>query len=428
MSDRPPIASANPSTISTRFSRIRVVLTAMTTVMGVWLTGVTGIFATGAEQAFVPGQVVASVTTLADSSQNYALFLPSQYRADRAWPLLLAFHPGARGVAFTELYKDVANDYGYIVAASNTSRNGPWAPSLAAAQAMLQDVGQRFSVDPARLYATGFSGGARVATQIALQSGGFVGVIASGAGFPDAATRRTVRFDVAATVGRDDFNYGELRALDRALASPHRVFYFDGPHTLPPATVARQAVEWLELRAMIRGLRPKDPVVIERWWTQRLSEAEVGEPAAVAVALEALAQDFAPVRDVAEVTAKVRSLKAQDDVKRALAQQKKLDDEEARVLVDVATFEAGLRVPDSHDDALFRARSLLLGLHRKAQAADDTPERRMARRVLRVVTGGARERTTDPEYLKVIDQVRPVRSPAGGGYLPRAGADLVTMR
>jgi hypothetical protein len=115
-------------------------------------------------------------------------------------------------------------------------------------------------------------------------------------------------------------------------------------------------------------------------------------------------------------------------VKRALAQQKKLDDEEARLLVDVATFEAGLRAPDSHDDALFRVRSLLLGLHRKAQAADDTPERRMARRVLRVVTGGARERTTDPEYLKVIEQVRPVRSPTGGGYLPRAGADLVTMR
>ena len=61
-----------------------------------------------------------------------------------------------------------AEQYGYIVAASNNSRNGPYDVSTAAAQAMSTDVGRRFSIDPQRVYLAGMSGGARVATGIAL--------------------------------------------------------------------------------------------------------------------------------------------------------------------------------------------------------------------------------------------------------------------
>lgn len=131
------------------------------------------------QPTFALGQVVASVATTADPSQTYALYLPSQYRGDRTWPLLMAFHPSARGRAFVDLYREAAEEYGYIVVASNVSRNGPWEPSLEAARAMTQDVGERFSIDPARFYMTGFSGGARVAMQLALSSGKIAGVIAA---------------------------------------------------------------------------------------------------------------------------------------------------------------------------------------------------------------------------------------------------------
>ena len=40
-----------------------------------------------------------AVTVADDSTQSYALYLPSDYTPDRTWNLLLAFHPGARGVA-----------------------------------------------------------------------------------------------------------------------------------------------------------------------------------------------------------------------------------------------------------------------------------------------------------------------------------------
>lgn len=343
-------------------------------------------------------------------AEPYALFVPSQYRADRAWPLLMAFHPAARGQAFVDLYRDAAEDYGYIIVASNVSRNGPWAPSLQAASEMAQDAGSRFSIDPNRVYTTGFSGGARVAMQLALQSGQIAGVIASGAGFPDAKVRSTIGFDVAATIGLDDFNFTEVRALDRGVSSPHRVFYFEGGHTLPPAPVARQAIEWLELRAMVRGLRPRDEATITRWWQARLAEVEARpRPEAVATGLAELAEDLAPLRDTRELAARATELLKSSAVKRALARERDREAAETRQIMEIATLEGGLGFDDTRTRSLLDLRRLLKDIHTRATAAVDSPERRSARRVLVAITSAAAERVRDAEYLAMVREFRVVR-------------------
>src|SRR6185436_18956147 len=147
-----------------------------------------------------------------------------------------AFHPGARGRQMVEKYQAAAEQYGYIVAGSNTSRNGPWSVSMTAVHAVSTDLGQRFSIDAERLYLTGLSGGARVAMMVALGKNNIAGVIASSAGFPDSQPRASVPFAVFGTAGTEDFNYIEMRQLDRKLTSPHRLVVFDGGHTLPPET------------------------------------------------------------------------------------------------------------------------------------------------------------------------------------------------
>ena len=48
-------------------------------------------------QEIARGVVIDAVTAADDPTQSYALYLPSDYTPDRAWNLLLAFHPGARG-------------------------------------------------------------------------------------------------------------------------------------------------------------------------------------------------------------------------------------------------------------------------------------------------------------------------------------------
>src|SRR3954469_24320852 len=97
------------------------------------------------------GTIIDDVKCAGEPSQSYALYIPSTYSPDRSWNLLLAFHPGARGRAMVEKYRDAAEQYGYVVAGSNTSRNGPWSVSDAAVRAMSADVGQRFAIDVNRL-------------------------------------------------------------------------------------------------------------------------------------------------------------------------------------------------------------------------------------------------------------------------------------
>jgi poly(3-hydroxybutyrate) depolymerase len=163
------------------------------------------------------GQIVDSVKCTADPSQTYVLYLPSNYNAAKRWNLILAFDPGGRGRRPVERYQAAAEKYGYIIAGSNNSRNGPWDISRAAAQAMWSDVLHRFNIDPRRIYAAGHSGGARVAMSIAVDYGHEVkypgkiaGVFASSAFYPDDQPLASLAFPVFGTAGTEDFNNLEM--------------------------------------------------------------------------------------------------------------------------------------------------------------------------------------------------------------------------
>ena len=139
----------------------------------------------GAEE-FPVGTIIERVTCEADATQTYSLYLPSTYASKSQWPIIYAFDPVARGNLPVKLFRDAAEKYGYIIVGSNNSQNGMQnAPLQAAISAMLKDTRKRFSIDEKRIYTTGFSGGARVATRVASSCTGCVaGVIACGAGFP----------------------------------------------------------------------------------------------------------------------------------------------------------------------------------------------------------------------------------------------------
>ena len=352
------------------------------------------------------GVIVDDVKCEGDPTQSYALYVPSAYSHDKLWSLLIAFHPGARGRLMVEKYQAAAEQYGYIVAGSNTSRNGPWSISAAAVQAMSADLGRRFAIDAQRIYLTGMSGGARVAMQVALgKSNNIAGVIASSAGYPDSQPRSSVPFAVFGTTGSEDFNYIEMRLLDRKLTSPHYLAVFNGGHTLPPDAVAIEAIEWMELQAMKSGRRTRDAALVERLFEKRQRAiAETTDAAELVHRLDALVADFKSLRDVTAETNRATDLAKQPDVKKALARERGTDDAETRLIGDIFDLEAALGDDSRHLAALSGLRDRLKKLSEKAAAADDTPERSQARRVLRAITSGASERVQDREYRALLEQ------------------------
>ena len=362
------------------------------------------------------GQIVDDVRCAADPTQSYSLYLPSTYAPSRAWSLLMGFHPAARGRVIVEKYRAAAEAYGYIVAASNNSRNGEWGASAQAVAAMSADLATRFAIDPARVYLTGMSGGARVAMQVALGKNRIAGVIASSAGYPDARPRASVPFAVFGTAGTDDFNYSEMRQLERALKTPHRLVIFEGGHSLPPDPVATDAIEWMELQAISSGLRTRDEALVARLFEKREQEiATAGESAKAVVLLRALAADFKGLRDVSAATTRAEAMAKQKDVKAALARERDDADAETRLLVQIATLEAGLRSEEQATESLGQLRDLLARLWKQATSTADSLERSRARRMLRSVTVGASERVQNAAYLKLLQQYRLPGTAAGRG-------------
>lgn len=308
----------------------------------------------------VPGQLTPRVQCRQAPDQSYALYLPSGYRPEQRWPLLLAFDPAGRGRVPVERFQAAAQRYGYIVAGSNNARNGPWEPVVAAVNALWTDIPSRFSIDPDRVYAAGFSGGARVACAVALsrQPGPVAGVVACGAGLPvQQGPPREIDFALFGTVGTRDFNYRELLALDGRAARrrlPHRLEVFDGGHEWASPELCERALAWFELLAMKAGRRARDEALLTSWLQEEQSRAETlagsGQTLAAVRLLEAAAADFTGLRDVAPLERQATALRksaAFREEQKADGRREKLEEAFHQKLVAVAVDlrESGSRLP-----------------------------------------------------------------------------------
>jgi len=279
------------------------------------------------------GQVIESVRSLENPSQSYALYLPSAYSPDRAWPLLMAFDPSAEGATPVKLFRGAAEKYGYIVVGSNNSKNGPTRLFAEAFDALWRDVHTRFRVDDRRIYAAGFSGAARFSSWAASSCQGcLAGVILSGAGFmPDRPPSPALRSVVYTAIGQYDFNFPEMVQLRQALERDkiaHHVDVFDGSHQWMPPALAQAALEWLNLQAMASGALPRDEAFVAAQWSQRLQQAQAEEHNhdiyEAFHSYSSLAADFGALRDVGEARAALERLRSSPEFRRA---QASLDDQ-----------------------------------------------------------------------------------------------------
>ena len=323
------------------------------------------------------GKVIAKVVCELDESKSYALYVPSSYVREKAWPVIFCFDPSARGNLPVERLQAAAEKYGYIVAGSHDSRNGPFPGNAPAIQAMIKDVSAHLSVDSKRIYTAGMSGGSRVAITIAM-SGFAKGVIACGAGFPVPVENipPEVRFAFFGIVGTEDFNLPELRQTDDALrdrGASHRLVTFNGPHVWPPEEKFMEAVEWLEVESMRAGTRAKDDAFVQRLFAARKAAlAELPELERWRE-LRSIAADYGDFLDTTEFKKEADALAASRAFKKALKEERAMAGREIQ-LTQQLTQLAG--------SGWMEQQQFAGKIRERAAAVSDSPDRRMARRAI----------------------------------------------
>ena len=347
------------------------------------------------------GEVVESVAVVDDASQSYALYLPAAYAPEKRWPLLVCFDPLARGRVPVERFRKAAEAHGFVVVGSNNTRNGIDGAAISKyVSALWADAHERLSLDDARVYAAGFSGGARLAIGLAANCRGCVaGVFASGAGLPQNLKPATpLPFALFGAVGFDDFNFVEMRALQKRLdeANAPSVFEtFDGGHEWPPEEVCEKALAWFRLRAMLEGKLGSEEKFVDAQLASRLADAarrfERGQYLDAYESYLAVVRDFQGRRDVSAASAAGARLKNSHDLRSELQNEAEAARRQAQATSEIRSLWARRAEGDEQPTPRQDARGRLVEWRKKGALAEDSAERRLARRVLFELLIGAYE-------------------------------------
>lgn len=282
-----------------------------------------------AQVDFKKGEIIPKVVCRDQPAQSYALYLPLEYTPEKQWPVLFAFDPGARGVLPLQHFQAAAEKYQYIVIGSNNSRNGPWKPVFQAMIAIWNDVIARLSIDPNRIYAAGFSGGARAAVYFPkIINLSIRGIIGCGAGLPEGVKAEDVKSAYyLGIIGDGDFNYLEMKTLDQqfdASGTPHWMLVFAGSHDWPSSDFCQRALSWMEIVGMTQKVRDVDEDLIADVYnteTQHVEKlADSGQIFQAAQEYEVIAVTFQSLRDIRALKEEAERLK-QDSLFESLRKQ-----------------------------------------------------------------------------------------------------------
>jgi len=324
------------------------------------------------------GTIIPSVVCSADNKQSYALYLPSNFSNTRPWPIMYVFDPAARGQVAVETIKTAAERFGYIVVASNNSRNGPMGGSSQAMKAMWQDTHERLPIAEQRRYVAGMSGGARVATSIALSCQGCVaGVIANAAGFPfGAEPTRDMKFTYYAAVGNADFNYGEFVDLRRKLdaaGARYRIRIFDGQHGWAPPEIWMEALNWMDMQAMSAGTMPRDPSRIQQTFASAFAKAREFQSQNDLLAAfreyQSLVRDFRGLADLTSAKTALAEWAKNRAVKTAEKEEASALDQQARMTSSLSSQIQAIATSDRYQVDIGDLKRNIADLKKRADAS-----------------------------------------------------------
>ena len=220
--------------------------------------------------SFESGKIINPVHCLSDPSKSYALYIPLESH-DESLPVIYFFDPHGDGSLPLQKYQALADKYQFIFIGSNDSKNGnDLNESENIWNILNEDVQKRIKINSNRIYTCGFSGGAKVASLIALQHPEIKGVIADGAALPEI-TSQNFNFSFTGIAGNGDMNRSDLISVNKILdkaQEQHRLILFDGKHEWAPEMVMNNAFAGFQLDAMRDHLIPEDTLFIDSFIIQ----------------------------------------------------------------------------------------------------------------------------------------------------------------
>src|SRR5690606_35901933 len=81
---------------------------------------------TKAQELRLQTGVVTDSIVVPGTEDTYAIYLPKEFTLQKNWPVVFVFDPGAKGKNAISYFIEAAEEYQYVILASNAVKNGPY--------------------------------------------------------------------------------------------------------------------------------------------------------------------------------------------------------------------------------------------------------------------------------------------------------------
>ncbi len=231
---------------------------------------------------FRKGEIIDTIWVDKKLGESFSFYMPKSYEPDKQTPIIFIFEPMARGTTGIDPFVSAADTYGYLLVCSNNTKNGPFEQNYPIVDRLFAKVFTSLKLDPKRVYTSGFSGGARLASSIAIKTGQIQGVVSCGAGYTvnSGGLPSTQSFSYATIIGEEDMNYYELTFTRKYLTKTklsHEVFTPDIGHRWPTRDQILMAFDWMQLEAYKNLLLPVDSTITKHIYSKYYHQAQLKE-------------------------------------------------------------------------------------------------------------------------------------------------------
>ncbi len=201
------------------------------------------------------------------NENNYSLYLPANYDTTKTFPVIYFFDPQGKGNLPLEKYKSIADSLGIIFVGSNATKNGmQWAEISTAANQLFTATKQKLKINQQKIFICGFSGGARIASNLAVQNNNIAAVISCSAGLSAQPSQLRNNLIFVGIAGKEDMNLTEIYDAGEALKNSelkYLIKYFDGPHEWPPIETMDEAIKFCLTPLLLKNEISIDKKIIE---------------------------------------------------------------------------------------------------------------------------------------------------------------------
>ncbi len=192
---------------------------------------------------------------------SYVVYIPDKLDMKKRHPWILGFSPGGNGREVVGAMQQGCDENGWILVASNNSKNGlDFKVIDPAVIDTINSAVRTLPVDPSRMYVGGLSGGSMVSHWLAARYPQLVKGLVINCGMINRDLQKEMGYpsgkDIVFMTNPQDFRYREIRDDYRYVTScgcNACWMEFSGGHTWAPAQSYSSAFKWLNQQAKIHA-------------------------------------------------------------------------------------------------------------------------------------------------------------------------------